>query len=60
MSLAYVDTSCLVAVAFDEPGAQELALQLEDYSMATKPVGWAGTDPPVVLAQHCTFRCPSI
>lgn len=31
MSLAYVDTSCLVAVAFDEPGAQELALQLEGY-----------------------------
>ena len=31
MSLAYVDTSCLVAVAFDEPGAQELAMQLEGY-----------------------------
>jgi predicted nucleic acid-binding protein len=31
LNLAYVDTSCLVAVAFDEPGAQELALQLEGY-----------------------------
>jgi uncharacterized protein with PIN domain len=31
MSLAYVDTSCLVAVVFDEPGAQELAIQLEGY-----------------------------
>ena len=31
MSLAYVDPSCLVAVVFDEPGAQELAIQLEGY-----------------------------
>jgi predicted nucleic acid-binding protein len=31
MKLAYVDTSCLVAIAFDEPGAQRLARQLERY-----------------------------
>ena len=31
MKLAYVDTSCLVAIAFDEPGAQRLVRQLERY-----------------------------
>lgn len=30
MKLAYVDTSCLVAVAFDEPGADEMIHQLRD------------------------------
>jgi len=28
--LAYVDTSCLVAVAFDEPGARDMIRQLSD------------------------------
>jgi predicted nucleic acid-binding protein len=28
---AYIDTSCLVAVAFDEPGASALADQLRDF-----------------------------
>ena len=28
MSFAYVDTSCLVAIAFDEPGARRLAQRL--------------------------------
>ena len=28
MKLAYVDTSCLVAVAFDEPGAQDMVRHL--------------------------------
>ena len=28
MAVAYVDTSCLVAIAFDEPGAEELAQRL--------------------------------
>jgi predicted nucleic acid-binding protein len=31
MSVAYVDTSCLVAIAFDEPGAQRLAHRLEGF-----------------------------
>jgi predicted nucleic acid-binding protein len=31
MTVAYVDTSCLVAVAFGEPGAEELARRLETY-----------------------------
>ena len=31
MSIAYVDTSCLVAIAFDEPGARKLAHQLEGF-----------------------------
>jgi hypothetical protein len=30
MRLAYVDTSCLVAVAFDEPAADEMIHQLRD------------------------------
>lgn len=31
MSLAYVDTSCLVAIAFDEPGGRHLARKMENY-----------------------------
>ncbi len=31
MKLAYVDTSCLVAIAFDEPGASDLAERLRGY-----------------------------
>jgi predicted nucleic acid-binding protein len=31
MSLAYVDTSCLVAIAFDEPGATRLAARLHRF-----------------------------
>ncbi|MBI4279883.1 MAG: PIN domain-containing protein [Armatimonadetes bacterium] len=31
MKLAYVDTSCLVAIAFGEPGARRLARRLEGY-----------------------------
>lgn len=31
MKLAYIDTSCLVAIAFDEPGSRRLARQLERY-----------------------------
>ncbi|NJD19442.1 MAG: type II toxin-antitoxin system VapC family toxin [Gemmatimonadetes bacterium] len=31
MSVAYVDTSCLVAIAFDEAGARSLARKLEAY-----------------------------
>lgn len=31
MSLAYVDTSCLVAIAFDEPGAPELSDRLSTF-----------------------------
>lgn len=31
MSLAYVDTSCLVAIAFDEPGATRLATRLQRF-----------------------------
>ena len=31
MKLAYVDTSCLVAIAFDEPGGRRLARGLERY-----------------------------
>jgi len=30
VKLAYVDTSCLVAVAFDEPGARDMIRQLSD------------------------------
>lgn len=31
MTVAYLDTSCLVAVAFSEPGARALARRLEGY-----------------------------
>ncbi len=31
MKLAYIDTSCLVAIAFGEPNAGALASRLEDY-----------------------------
>jgi PIN domain len=31
VSLAYVDTSCLVAIAFDEPGATRLAARLQRF-----------------------------
>lgn len=31
MRLAYVDTSCLVAIAFDEPSSNRLARRLEGY-----------------------------
>ena len=31
MTFAYVDTSCLVAVAFDEPGARKLAARLRRF-----------------------------
>jgi len=31
VSLAYVDTSCLVAIAFDEPGATRLATRLQRF-----------------------------
>ena len=31
MTVAYVDTSCLIAVAFGEPGAKPLARRLESY-----------------------------
>ena len=31
MRLAYVDTSCLVAIALDEPGAQALATRLHRF-----------------------------
>lgn len=31
MKLAYVDTSCLVAIAFDEPGVRRVARRLERY-----------------------------
>jgi predicted nucleic acid-binding protein len=31
VNLAYIDTSCLVAIAFDEPGAGQLAERLERY-----------------------------
>ena len=31
MSLAYVDTSCLVAITFDEPGATRLAARLQRF-----------------------------
>lgn len=31
MTLAYVDTSCLVAIAFGERGAKRLASRLEDF-----------------------------
>jgi len=33
MSVAYVDTSCLIAVAFGEPGADVLAQRLDEYSV---------------------------
>ena len=32
MSIAYVDTSVLTAVAFDEPGAPEYARRLDDFT----------------------------
>ena len=32
MSIAYVDTSVLTAVAFDEPGAPEYAQRLDDFT----------------------------
>jgi predicted nucleic acid-binding protein len=32
VSLAYVDTSCLVAIAFDEPGATRLAARLQRFN----------------------------
>lgn len=32
MAVAYVDTSSLVAIAFDEPGGQEMADELEGYT----------------------------
>jgi predicted nucleic acid-binding protein len=31
VNLAYVDTSCLVAIAFDEPGARRLASRLRRF-----------------------------
>lgn len=31
MKAAYVDTSCLVAIAFDEPGSRPLARSLQSY-----------------------------
>ncbi len=31
MNLAYVDTSCLVAITFDEPGARRLASRLRRF-----------------------------
>lgn len=31
MTIGYVDTSCLIAVAFGEPGAESLARRLESY-----------------------------
>lgn len=31
MTVAYIDTSCLVAVAFDEPGASQVARRLDRY-----------------------------
>lgn len=31
MNVAYVDSSCLVAVAFDEPGARKLAARLRRF-----------------------------
>jgi hypothetical protein len=31
MKVAYVDTSCLVAVTFDEPGAEHLTNQLQSF-----------------------------
>jgi predicted nucleic acid-binding protein len=31
MRFAYVDTSCLVAIAFDEPGARRLAVRLSRF-----------------------------
>ena len=31
MTFAYVDTSCLIAVAFDEPGARKLAARLRRF-----------------------------
>lgn len=33
MRVGYVDTSCLLAVAFDEPGAREWASLLADYDV---------------------------
>lgn len=33
MKTAYVDTSCLVAVAFGEPGSDEMAHRLESYGL---------------------------
>jgi len=32
VKLAYIDTSCLVAIAFDEPGAADLAERLQGFS----------------------------
>ena len=32
MSIAYVDTSVLTAIAFDEPGAAALARQLDEFA----------------------------
>ena len=32
MKVAYVDTSCLVAVAFDEPEAENIATQLQSFA----------------------------
>lgn len=32
MTIAYVDTSCLVAIAFGEPGAESLARRLQSYA----------------------------
>lgn len=31
MKIGYLDTSCLVAVAFDEPGSEEIARRLREY-----------------------------
>jgi hypothetical protein len=31
VSAAYLDTSCVIAIAFDEPGGRELAARLERY-----------------------------
>lgn len=31
MKVAYVDSSCLVAIAFDEPGARQMARMLRSY-----------------------------
>jgi predicted nucleic acid-binding protein len=33
MTVAFVDTSCLVAIAFSEPGAAELAARLREFDL---------------------------
>lgn len=69
MKLAYVDTSCLVAIAFGEPGHEALAEELQSYdrlfasNLAEAELRSAfareGVDEPAALLSALTWVFPS-